>query len=449
MNGKASTAKGDKNMGIRQFQFLVSVAIISFSTGSFGLSLSDAVNQTLRSDPRLLAISNERKAVEFELRQAKAAFLPNVSVDAGAGYENRTAPITNDESVELRRRELGLQASQLIFDGFAASSEVSRQQSRLESIQYEERAETERIALQAIQVYLDLLRHAEILELTRATLWEHKNIFDQMKLRSQNGVGSKADLAQISARLALANANTLVAQANLTDAQTNFYRVVGVYPNLESMSRPEIFGDLPADRDAVIEQAINEHPVLLGASADVSAASAQRKAARSRFMPRVTLEADKRWDDNIGGIEGEDDDLIIALRLRYDLYAGGANKARVKQSAHLFEAAKDVRNDSRRQVVENVGLAWNAHEALSLQIPYLKQHVESAKTTKAAYVKQFNIGRRTLLDLLNSETEVVEAKRALVNADYDSLYARSRIFNSMGALVKNLQMNAPKTNQLN
>lgn len=427
-------------MGIKHFQFYILFIIVSFCSRSLALSLSDAVSQTLRSEPQLQAISNQRKALEFELKQARAAFLPTVSVDAGAGYENRTAPITNDESVEFRRRELGLQASQLIFDGSAASSEVARQQARLESIQYEERAEIERIALRVIEVYLGLLRHAEILELTRGTLWEHQNIFDQMKLRSQNGVGSKADLAQISARLALANANTLVAQANLTDAQTNFYRFVGVYPNLESMTKPEPFGDIPESREQVMETAISQHPVLLGAGADVSAASAQRKAAKSRFMPRITLEADKRWDENIGGLEGEDDDLILALRLRYDLYAGGANVARKKQTAYLFEAAKEVRNNSRRQVVENVGLAWNAYSALALQIPYLEQHIKAAETTKAAYAKQFNIGRRTLLDLLNSETEVVEAKRALVNANYDSLFARSRILNSMGALVSNLNI---------
>nr|MBX2858864.1 TolC family outer membrane protein [Cellvibrionaceae bacterium] len=386
------------------------------------------------------AISNEKKALEHELKQARAAFLPSVSVDAGAAYENRRAPITNDESVEFARRELGLQASQLVFDGFAASSEVARQQARLESIRYEERAEIERIALRVTEVYLDLLRQAEILELTRGTLWEHQNIYDQMNLRSLNGVGSKADLAQISARLALANANTLVAQANLTDSQTNFYRVVGVYPNLESMSKPAPFGEIPETREQVMEKAIADHPVLLGAGADVSAASAQRRAAKSRFMPRVTLEADRRWDDNIGGLEGEDNDLIVALRLRYDLYAGGANIARKKQTAYLFEAAKEVRNNSRRQVMENVGLSWNAYQALALQIPYLQQHIEAAKTTKQAYAKQFNIGRRTLLDLLNSETEVVEAKRALVDASYDSLYARSRILNSMGALVSNLEI---------
>jgi len=71
---------------------------------------------------------------------------------------------------------------------------------------------------------------------------------------------------------------------------------------------------------------------------------------------------------------------------------------------------------------------------------------EAAETTKSAYSKQFNIGKRTLLDLLNTETEVVEAKRALVNASYDKLYARSRIFNSMGNFLESLGL-SPDTSE--
>jgi len=276
-------------MGTRYSALLLTLSI-SCSPICFGFSLTDAVNQTLRSHPQLQTLRNEKQAVESEIRQARAAYLPNLSLDAGVGYEDRRAPVTNDESVELRRRELGLQASQMIFDGFASTSEVNRHKARLESITFEERAESERLALRAAQVYLDLLRHAELLKLTRSSLWEHQNIYDQMKLRSQSGVGSKADLAQVSARLSLANANTLVAQANLSDAQTNFYRVVGIYPNLENLQSPKEYGQLPESQDSVLEAAIENHPVLLGASADISAAKAQKKAAGSRHWPRLSLE---------------------------------------------------------------------------------------------------------------------------------------------------------------
>lgn len=407
---------------------------------SLALTLEEAVSQALRTNPELMAIQSELAAREFEVDQAKSAWKPQLSVSAGVGNETRNAPSTGNEDVDLSRRELGLQASQLVFDGFATSSEVKRQRAREESAYYEVEATAENLALKVTEAYLNVLRHTKLLDLTRDTLWEHKNIYDQMKLRSDTGVGSKADLDQIAARLALANSNLIVAQNNLADAQSNYYRLTGVYPGLESMQEPTLPIGLPANRDAAINKAIGEHPTLKSASADVNAAQAQHEAAKSTVWPNLRLEADKRWDENVGGIEGEDEDLIVALRLRYDIYTGGSNSAKRKQTAFLTQEAKDVRNNTRRQVVESMQLSWNAYEALTQQEVFLKDHVRAASDTKVAYAKQFNIGRRTLLDLLNTETEVVEARRSMINAQYDRLFAGFRIFNAAGSLLNAMKV---------
>lgn len=426
---------------IRKYSLKLLLVLTMFSAQSvWSLTIEEAVSQALRTNPELMAARNALASREFEVDQAKSSWLPQVSVSAGVGNEVRTAPSTGFEEVDLSRQEFGVQASQLVFDGFATNSEVKRQQAREQSAQYEMHATAESLALRVAEAYLNVLRHAKLLDLTRDTLWEHKNIYDQMKLRSDKGVGSKADLDQIAARLALANSNLIVAQNNLVDAQSTYYRLTGVYPGLESMEEPMLPVGLPENIDAAINQAIGMHPTLKSASADVDAAYAQREAARSTVWPRLRIEADKRWDENIGGIEGEDEDLIVALRLRYDLYTGGANKARRKQTAFLAEEAKDIRNNARRQVVESMQLSWNAYEALTQQEGFLKQHVKAASDTKEAYAKQFNIGRRTLLDLLNTETEVVEARRSLVNAQYDRIFAGYRIFNAAGSLLKAMKI---------
>lgn len=399
------------------------------------LSLEEAVAYTLESNPEVLAALNEYKAREHEVKQAKAGYLPRVSVSAAVGHEQRKAPATGNEAVEFGRQELAIQARQMIFDGFGTPAEVARQRARLESAAYEFDAVSGNTSLRAAEVYLNVLRHAELLDLARESLWEHQNIFDQMKLRSETGVGSKADLDQIAARLALANANMIVAQNNFADAQSNFQRVVGLFPNLENMSRPEAPEGLISTREQAVQKALENHPTLKAAASGVDEAQAQYKGASSIQWPRLDLEADKRWDENVGGIEGEDEDFVVSLRLSYDLFAGGANRARKKQTAVLVSEAKDIRNNSRRQVIESMELSWNAYDALKAQKVFLQQHVDAAKATKEAYSKQFNIGRRTLLDLLNTENEVVDSKRALINAEYDQLHAVYRIYNASGSIL--------------
>lgn len=412
------------------------IAVLCFcSTGVMGFTLNDAIEHTLKTNPEMLSAMHEYEAREHEVTQARAGYFPRLSVSGGIGREERNAPATGNEDVDLTRKELGIQAEQIVFDGFASRSEVRRHEARVDSALHLATSTAEDIALRTTEVYLNVLRQTQLLDLTRKSLWEHQNIYDQMKLRSDTGVGSKADLDQIAARLALANANTVVAQNNLADARSNFYRVTGIYPNLDDMSRPEVTATLPMSIESALDNAIDKHPTLKSASADFSAAESQHKSAGSRYWPRVTIEAEKRWDEDIGGIEGEDEDLIVALRLNYDLFNGGANKARRKQTAKLIEQSKDIRNNTRRQVIESMNLSWNSYQAFTSQMVFLEEHVRAATATREAYKKQFNIGRRTLLDLLNTETEVVEAKRAMINAEYDMLFSKYRIFNASGELL--------------
>ncbi len=417
----------------------VALLLCVVGTAAQAFTLSETIEQTLKTNPEMLSVKHELQSRKQEVKQAKAGYLPKLNLNAGIGKETRTAPATGNNEVDFDREELSLQAEQLIFDGLGTNAEIQRQKAREESLVYLAETTAQDIALRTSEVYLNVMRHTELLDLARNTLWEHQNIYDQMALRSKTGVGSKADLDQIAARLALANANMVVAQNNLADAQANFLRVTGFYPNLENMRKPESVSGLPVSLEEAVARAEENHPTLHSASSDFKAARAQHKAAGSSYWPTLKLEAEKRWDENVG-TEGEDEDLVIALRLKYNLFNGGADKARRKQTAKLIEQSKDIRNNARRQVVESMNLSWNAYEALNAQMKFLLLHVDAAAATKAAYTKQFNIGRRTLLDLLNTETEVVESRRAHINAQYDQLYAGYRIFNASGSLLSALSI---------
>ncbi len=402
------------------------------------LTLSEAVVHTLASNPEVLAARKQLASRQEEIAQARAGYLPTLDIAAGVGREEARAPVTDDEKVRLTREEFSVQARQMVFDGFATRSEVRRQQARTDSALYTTRAAGENIALRTTEVYLAVLRRAELLKLALETLYQHQNIHDQMLLRRQSGVGSQADLDQISARLALANSNTIAAQNNLMDAKTNFFRVTGILPEVSDLQKPTPGPAFPGSVEDAMEKAIKNHPTLLSAGADISAADAQYQASKSSFWPRLQLEAGKNLDQDLGGVEGDDESLIVALRLRYNLYNGGGDTARRRQTAHLLGEAKDVRDNTRRQVMESARLSWSAYQAVSEQMKYLQLHVKAAEDTKSAYAKQFKIGKRTLLDLLNTENELVEAKRALVEAGYDKIFSQYRIYNAMGELLSHI-----------
>ena len=105
--------------------------------------------------------------------------------------------------------------------------------------------------------------------------------------------------------------------------------------------------------------------------------------------------------------------------MTYNLSRGGADEARLRQTIAQGYAAHDLRDYTCRNVLQEMSITWNNIARLRQQTPFLQEHVLSTSKVRVAYQQQFKIGQRSLLDLLNTENELFDAERALVNAQYD------------------------------
>ena len=409
-------------------------------------TLQDAVSMTIKTNPDVLAAANERKAVEEEINQVKAGYYPTVDIAVGTGWELTNSPTTRSSGrgeVHLNRDEASIELRQMLFDGMATKNEVLRQTARTNSRAFGVTSVSENSALDAVDAYLNVLRRQKLVDLANANLEAHERFNDQIKLRSERGVGRQSDVEQSTGRLALAKANLVAEQSNLRDAETSYLRVVGTEVNaLEDPESPR--PSIPETLDEAVDVAVNTHPTLKTAEADVESAYAQHDTAKSPFYPRVDFELGATANHDIDGVVGTNKDVTAMIRLRYNLLNGGRDSARRAETAHLINQASEIRNNTRRQVEESVRLSWNALQTVNNQMGFFKQHVDSSERSRDAYQQQFNLGQRTLLDLLDSENEVFVSRTSFVNAQYDQLFAMYRILNSMGLLLENLGVAAPE-----
>ena len=409
-------------------------------------TLNDAVRQAIETNPDVRIETNELLSREQEIEQAKSGFYPQVDLTAGYGYErsdNATTRGLGLSSRELTRKEAGITLTQMLFDGFATRSEVERQSARVQSTLYRIEGVSQNRALDAVESYLNVLRYRELLSLTEENLASHDRVYEQVDLRNQAGIGRSSDLEQVRGRRASANASRLSEVANLKDAESSYLHVVGALP-AELEAAPSVGASLPTNLKRAMQIALEEHPTLLSAKADVEATLAQHAAAGHNYYPKFNLELGSTWGEDQNGAVGEEDDLTAMIRMNFNLYSGGKDKARKRQTAHLINEAKEVRNRTYRQVVESLRLSWTAYQATRAQLAPLKQHLVSSQNTRDAYVQQFNIGKRTLLDLLNTENEVFQAKRAYKEAEYDALFAEYRILASVGQLLGSFDLKPPR-----
>ena len=410
-------------------------------------TLTAAVELAVRKSPDIAIDANHRLSIDQALRGAKGAYLPRVDVGMGIGKEkasNSSSRALGTQDDYFTRREASITATQMIFDSFATRNEVKRNEARVESAAHRVAGTAEQIALKAIEAYLEVLKLQETVQLTKNNLASHEKTYDQIKLRADSGVGRKADQDQAQARLALAKANLVSSEANLRDAEINYARYIGVMPDkLVKPDGPKA-AMMPKSALRAFDVAKDNNPLLKVADADIKAAKAQNNAAKSALGPRVDLELGASDLDSASGVPGHTDDRYAMLRMRWNLFRGGTDMARVAETKALYYEAEEIRNRTLRQLDQSVNLSWNAYSSVNARLPNLKQHAESSLKTRDAYVLQFSIGQRTLIDLLDTENEYYTSSVEYNNAKYLELFSRYRLMADMGRLLESLGVKSAK-----
>ena len=427
---------------INCFCFIVVGALCLCSGNIQAETLQDAVHHVIQTSPEIRAIAYNRLARDQEVIQARAGFLPSIDASFSIGYEKETEPSSDDTWPD--QYVLGLR--QNVFRGFGTLNEVKRQKARVKSSAYLLQGNSESSALSVSRVYLNVLRQLEIHELAKENLTIHERIHDQIKLRSESGLDRKADLDQVEGRLALAQSNMVVTEANVVDAETDYLKVVGLFP--EDLVKPQPVDSALPDSLAEAQQlAIKEQPILKSADADLEAREAQHVVAKSSFSPTLDIAVDQKWDNDVDE-PGYVEELQAIAMVRFNIFNGFSDKARAAETLELINEAREIRHNTYRQTVEFTRLAWVSHKASIDQIKYLENYVESISGTASAFQKQWNIGRRTMFDVLDIEAEVINAKRDLVNARYDKIISQYRILTGMGKLVHTLGLEWPAESQV-
>ncbi len=402
-------------------------------------TLKNVVQRTLQTNPDIAVMARTRLVADHVLRQARAGYLPSIDLNLGYGWENSdniTTETNKSGDLNLSRREASLSLKQMLFDGFDTKYSTARQQERVNASAYRVQDSSNTVALRTVEVFLDVFRRKTLTELAKDNLVVHQKTLGQIRQLLKSGAGRKADVNQAESREALAVANLLQHQGQIRDTEANYQRVTGELPeNLEPAEHHTFIQAVPADVQQAIEHAVHDNPVLKAAHSDLSAAQAAYAQTRSSFMPQVDVELSASRNKNLDGVEFKNNDVSAMLRLRYNLFRGGADQAKRMETAERINAAKATLQRTQRTIEEELRLTWNALHTIRERISYLETHVASSKAVVIAYEQQFKLGQRSLLDVLDSKSELYNAKSALTNAHYGEILSVYRLLASTGQLL--------------
>lgn len=440
-------------LSIRSWVFSCAFAGMSLSPLNLSAaSLEDSILMALKTNPDVGVVQANRKAIDQELRQARALYLPSIDLRAAAGpqytnslatRERGTRPEGADASSTLLRMESQLTLTQMLFDGYATTSEVERQRARTDSAAYRVDEAAEFIALDAIEVHLDVLRNEILVDQARDNLLAHQRILGRVRQGEQQGSGSIADVRQTEARLAAASNVLATAIGNLRDAQARYIRVTGAAADdLEGSAAP-IFA-LPEGPETAAAKAATGSPTVRIARADIDVAKAELKGSRAGYYPRFDLEMGTAANRQIDGIVGSDVQAEALVVMRYNLFRGGGDIAREREAFSRISESRYGLRKARLEAEEQARLSFNALMTARSRVDALIAQKRANVATRDAYAEQFDLGRRSLLDLLDAENEYYLARSSLTTAEFTETFAVYRVLAVIGDLLPTFEIDRPK-----
>lgn len=410
------------------------------------VTLRDAVAVGVLTSPATETVENNRRATDEELKQAKALYLPSLDMRADTGFQSINSD--PDNSVEghsdLWRSQASLTLTQMLFDGFDAHFENERQKHRVRSASHRVRETAEFQGLDVIEAYLNVLRQRELYAIAEENLKQHSDIMAQIQDSVSAGRSTQADMEQTKARLNAAEAQISAVTETLRSAENSYRRKVGdvAQPDIQVPTAPS--ERLESNINEEVKQILTHSPTLDIKEADVNVAEAEREGTKSTFYPQVDFQAGTSIGDNLDGTEGRTQDASALVIASWNLYRGGGDTARARELVYRHAQAKNERNEAARAVEEDARNTWANMMASRERTAAFTKQAEANAMVVSAYKDQFNLDRRTLLDVLDSQNEWFVSRSNAINNSYLEMFAVYRLLALRGELLPTLGVAYPK-----
>lgn len=410
------------------------------------VTLQEAISVAMQSNPEIIQAQMNKEAIEFERKQAQGLYMPRIDLEGSAGVrrlENRTRRTLGIADNELYPLELSLGAEWAVLDFGRRRGELLRQAARVDGASLRVVERSEFIALQIARQYLDVLLHQRVLAASQDNALFHQTLVTDLGTGVDQGSISVADRQQAEERLQSALVRQEEASQDLDAAVITLRRLTGldirdvtVPPNLASAMAPSL--------DAAVGLTRTNNPLVREAMADVDAANALAASAEGDLYPTVGLEVRGRIGDDIDGFQGETNDVQARAVLRWNIWDGGINRAKLQEMIRRSSQARYRLHQMQREAEEDVRTAWSRLQSQGQIIEALTRQSQVSDDLLLSYRSQFNVGRRSLLDVLDAQNTRYNTQVRLETARFSQLFAQYQALASTNDFIDALSI-APGT----
>lgn len=409
------------------------------------VTLEQAIAAALETSPEINQAIMNKEAIEFEREQAQGLYMPRVNLEASAGIrrlENPTRRTLGIEDDALYPLEAGINAEQTILDFGRRHGELMRQAARTDGAALRVAERSENTALLVSRQYLDILLQQRIVAAAEDNVTFHRNLVGDLGQGVTQGSISIADQQQAQERLQAAIVRKTEAEEALVNAQIALQTLTGLTIGGAAMPQSLKAALSPTLGEAVAEARQN-NPKVKEASADVDAAHAMVEKANGDLFPTLGVEARGRVGEDIDGFDGETNDVMARVVLRWNIFDGGINRAKVQEMVRRSSEARFRLHELGRFAEEDVRRAWNSMSTQRKIEGELETQSRVSDDLLLSYREQFNVGRRSLLDVLDAQNTRYNVQVRLETARFSEQFAEYQVLAATNKLLTTMSLATP------
>ena len=386
------------------------------------------------------AAEDQRDAAMARFKQSKGAWYPHLDVSSEAGQEDIRKP--DDSSTSELRNVQTIRGTQLVTDFGRTSGSIGQAEAELERAKTQLELTRQQVLLEGISAFLEIIKAREQL---KYAVRSEENISRQTGMEEtlvKRGAGVSSDVLQIKAQLAGTRARRVTTQGELILAKNRFRAVFNRYPTQEEVDGFTLptapFAKVPMTLEEATREALETNPALLISRHDIQASEQVLTASKGAYYPFLNLFIEGKRRENDDGTAGVRQEGRAGLELRYNLFNGGSDRAAVNAARSDIARLKNMEQNVRQMVEEQVANAWQNLLTSRENYNYLKNQTAIVEAFLNLARKERKLGTRSLLDVLNGETEFINATSMAVGANIEIYKAVYQLYHAMGKLRMDL-----------
>ena len=429
----------------KHWTMVVPGALLLSASPALGVELRDAVQSALTTNPEIRQAVSNRAATEEERVQGQGLYYPRVSVEGSAGVRSLRNPTRRSIGIAdqtLWPIEGDLIVDQLVYDSGGREAEIRRQAARTDAAAARVEERSEFVALNVSRTYIDYLLQQRLVAIAQDNVTFHERLAGDLREGVAKGSISIADQQQAEERLQAARTRVTQAREDLDTAGITFRTLTGIPVDSVSMP-PDLSQCMPASLQEAEALARQNNPRVHEAMADLATAREEIRAARADLGPRLNLEGRARAGHDIDGFAGRTTDLQALAVLRWTLYNGGTKEANVREQQRRADEVHGRLFERTRSAEEDVRTAWSRLQNQTALSNELEAQSRITDDVLLSYREQFNIGRRSLLDVLDAQNTRYNVQAQTQTAQLAKLYAQYRVLAAENRLVECLGVQVP------